>query len=226
MSTPRNSAPAAIRWTALVVLAAGAILAAVAAIGEVWVVRAGVAIAIIAGAAALWLAARQARAALKRSADASREAIRTEVAARSAERKDAREVLDTMSAYNDELAASNDRLEDQRRRAHQEITGLKRRIGSLQSEVSGLRGNNTALKIELADRIANLEALQDALVAKEAELAEMRGEEPGPAGAVLAIAAAPATDEDGDEEHPTVANMAAVKDAEREAAQQPRAREA
>ncbi|WP_392508028.1 hypothetical protein ACF3NT_14830 [Naumannella halotolerans] len=207
-----------------------AVLAVAAAFGQVWIVRAGVAIAIIGGVAALWVAIVQARKAAQQAAEENREQLRREASARSAERAQSQDVLDVLSHYNDDLAAVNDRLDEQRRHANSEIVGLKRRIAALQTEVSTLRGDNAVLQTKHEDRRIEIAELTDLLVAKELELAELRGEEPEASVLELARSAGdPAADDrwSADTEHPTVANMAALKAAERSVSEElPQAKEA
>lgn len=230
--TPDNSATPVIRWTAQAVLLGAAGLAIAAAFGPIWVVRTGIAIAIIGGVVALSLAVRQARRVWQRSESEGRENVRREVRARSEERKQTGEVLDMMSTYNDDLAAANDRLEDQRRRTQQEVAGLKSRIGVLQSEVSTLRGSNASLKSDLADRAAVLEGLQQTLAAREAELSKLRNAEDDAAVVQMDPRAGEAGEADlwPDDDHPTVANMSAAKiadaDHDRAADDTPQVREA
>lgn len=177
MSTKSNRAESPSHWRrrAQSVLGAGAVLAVAAAFGPTWAIRVGVGIAIVAGVLAAVFLWRQVRAERQRRvAEASAQA-KSHGAVLSAERSQHISVLSSMETYND---AAAERVRD----LGSVIDDLQAQLTAQHLELSGLRGNNAALKAriakleaELAARVAELREREAELEAREAELRTVKG---------------------------------------------------
>jgi hypothetical protein len=159
----RTASPSALRRASEIVLVAGTVLAALAALGPSWAARTGVAVAVVAAVLAcifawreLFWERRQHHRAMLAAAWAHGEAL-TEERTRNAA------VVETL---NTRLRDAGSLIERQR------VT-----IAEIRIKLSSLRGDKVYLEGEVAHREKVISALRETVRAREAELIALRDEE-------------------------------------------------
>lgn len=157
----RRTITSSLRRAAIYSLGAGALVGVAAAFGPIWVVRAGIALALIAGVLGVRFAWRETR----------QERI-----------THSQEVLQQVRAHGEQLSGERQRnleVVDVLRRAgeerDEEVVKLQLRIGQLRTELSSLRGDNVALKADLATRDQEIKRITADLAAREEELRALKG---------------------------------------------------
>lgn len=161
----RQAKTSALRRTSQVVLVGGTVLAVAAAFGPAWLVRIGVGVAVAAAILACVFAWREMSSARRQHAKDTLRASQQHGHALREERTRNGEVVDTLTRRMTE--------------AGKVISGQQVVIGTLRTEVSGLRGDQVHLKSEIAQRDTVIGSLRDTVRSRDAELAALRDAEWG-----------------------------------------------
>ena len=158
----------------VIILAAGALVAAGLGIGGPWYIRAGIAVAVAAGALALWRAHSALISERERAAVQAHRAVQDAV---ETERRHHHESMGTIVRFSARVAslrATIDTLTSERDEALAEIDRRDSRIATLTSTQTTLLDNAAEMRrriVDLEERIALLEVeLQEVLTSPEAEI--------------------------------------------------------
>lgn len=156
----RRSGSSTMRRAAQYALGAGTVLAIAAAFGPIWVVRAGIAIAIIAAFLAVRFAWKELGQARKEAGRHSLEQLQAHNVLLTTERERTGQVLQT--------------LRDENTKSDEKVSKLVVTIGDLRSELSTLKGDKAALKVDLIERDHRIKRLRTELDEALAELAVLK----------------------------------------------------
>lgn len=181
------------RNTALLILAVGSIAALASMLGNIWIVRAGVVVAILMATIALYVSFQE----VKRIREEHSAALRREVEIR----------MEMSEKHHADSVAMIDRFNARAENLNTIIVKLRAQLGAAKSELSSMRGNAAWLRAEVAERQARIEEL----TARIAELeAQREAAEQEDSIVELPEAAWYPQVEDiwGEEEHPTMINLA------------------
>lgn len=194
-----------------IVLIAGAVLCAAAAVGPVWAVRVGIGLAIATGAIAVVLAFKHLRQVRREHAAKLSTLTREHGSALSAERTRNAEVVQVLS---DRARAATDRA-----------TKQQVRIGELNTKVTELTGDNARLRSELKSRDVTISGLRETIRSRDTEIQMLRADLDleaidMPSGEVKGLprhlrgeqtAGSASAELWAEDEHPTVVDMRAVE---------------
>lgn len=197
--TGRHTRKQTERSLALGILAVGAAVSIASLFGGEWIIRAGVVVALVMGAAATWVSFRQLR-------DERRD-HREEVARHVEEQR----VL--INQHHSDSVALIDRFTERTHNLGEQIATLRRQLSSAKAELSTMRGNSAWLRGEVAERQARIEALTRRVDELETRLADEDAEDsllPLPRYGVASLQPSVA-DIWGDDEHPTMVDLASVQ---------------
>jgi hypothetical protein len=145
-----------------IVLIAGAVLCAAAAVGPVWAVRAGIGLAIATGAVAVVLAFKHLRQVRREHAARLLALTKDHGSALSAERTRNAEVVQVLT---DRVQAATDRA------SKQQI-----RIGQLNTTVTELTGDNARLRSEVKSRDVTIAGLRETVRSRDTEIQLLRAD--------------------------------------------------
>ena len=187
MAGRRASQKSSERTLALTILGVGTAVSVASLLGDVWIVRAGLAVAVVMAFAAVGVAWRE----LKSERERHAVEMKHEVALRSQQ----------ATRFHEESVAMIGRFNARAENLQSVIAKLRSQLGAAKAELSSMRGIAVWLRAEVSERQARIEAL-------EARIAELEAEDT--ANIVdLPRRVSPSIDDIwGQDEHPTMVDLA------------------
>lgn len=182
------------RNLALTILIVGTLAAVASLFGDIWLVRAGAAVAVVMAFAAVTVVWRE----LERERALHQEEVRRQVALRVAQ----------SDKHHGDSMAMMDRFTDRIDNLKAVIVTLRRQLGAANAELSSMRGNSVWLRGEIAERQSRIDALTARIAAIETQHSATIIAMPRHGTATLEPRA---DDLWGDDEHPTMVDLASVQ---------------